>query len=284
MANTNQNINLRKLKQKRKSGKSKPNQNKKTENKSFYFFINRTLFFPKQGILVIGDLHLGYEAMLIKSGLLTPKMQNKKVISDLKSTFKEIKKKGYKLKKIVFLGDIKHAFAYEAEEKFSFREVYDFLQENLDEKDIIFIKGNHDTIDYTFNDKLKNYYICNAGKTGKDKDEKIAFIHGHESFPEVFDKKVKTIVMGHIHPSVLFNDPDTSKKEKYKCFLIGKYKGKEIIILPSFLTISIGQPVNNYDDIYEDYFSIIPRKKILDFNVHVVGEKEIYDFGKVKKL
>lgn len=258
--------------------KSKSNQDT-GKDESTYLFVERTLFFPKQGILVIGDLHLGYEAMLIKSGLLTPKMQNKRVISDLKKVFEKVKKKGFELKKIVFLGDIKHAFSYEAEEKFSFREVYTFLKENFNEKDIIFIKGNHDTIDYTFNDKLKNYYICSLN----DK-EKIAFVHGHESFPEVFDKKIKMIVMGHIHPSVLFKDPDTSKREKYKCFLTGKYKGKKIVILPSFLTISTGQPVNSYEDIYEDYFSIIPRKKILNFNVHVVGKEEIYDFGKVKNL
>jgi hypothetical protein len=57
-----------------------------------------------------------------------------------------------------------------------------------------------------------------------------------------------------------------------------------VVILPSFLDISIGQPVNEYSEGYEDYFSIIPKKTILKFDVHVVGKRKIYDFGKVRKL
>jgi hypothetical protein len=37
-------------------------------------------------------------------------------------------------------------------------------------------------------------------------------------------------------------------------------------------------------DNYEDYFSIIPKKYLLNFEVYIVGDKETYDFGKVIKL
>jgi len=59
-----------------------------------YEFIDRTLFFPKKGILVIGDLHIGYEAMLRQSGVLIPERQIKDIIKDLKNIFKEIKNRG----------------------------------------------------------------------------------------------------------------------------------------------------------------------------------------------
>ena len=64
-----------------------------------------------------------------------------------------------------------------------------------------------------------------------------------------------------------------------------KYRNKEVIILPSFLSISIGSPVNNYQDYgYEDGFSIIPKRVMLNFKVYVMGEDKIYDFGRIKKL
>jgi len=246
-----------------------------------YRFISKALYFPetktRKSILAIGDLHIGYEAMLIKTGLLTPMTQMKNLINELNSLIRKTNPG-----KIIFIGDIKHSFGYEAQERFSFKEAYEFLKKHFNEKDIIFIKGNHDTIDYSFENKLRNYYI-EKGRDGKDG---IAFIHGHKAFPEIYDKNVKTIVLGHIHPSVVFSDKDTSKKEKYKCFLTGKFKKKDVVILPSFFDISIGQPVNEYSEGYgyEDYFSIIPRKTILNFKVHAIGKDKVYDFGKVKKL
>lgn len=234
-----------------------------------YQFIGKALFLPKEKILVIGDLHIGYEAALIKSGFLAPKTQIKDLIQELRKTIEKTKPK-----KIIFVGDIEHSFGYEYQEKVNFREVMEFLIQYFKDKDIIFLKGNHDTIDYSFKGKMKNFYL--------KKD--IAFIHGHKDFKEIHDKKIKTIILGHIHPSVEFKDEHTNKKEKYKCFLTGKSLRKNIIIVPSFLTYNEGAPVNNYDFQYEDSFSIIPKKDILKFKVHAIGENKIYDFGKVKDL
>ncbi len=236
-----------------------------------YEFIDKSLFFPQQGILVIGDLHIGYEYMLQQSGILIPERQVKEIIGDLEKIFNKLKDK--KIKKIIFIGDIKHSFGFEWQEKNYFNEILEFVKKYLKEKDIILIKGNHDTIDYSFG-RMKNYYIKND----------IAFVHGHESFKKIFDKKIKTIVMGHIHPSVILSDKQGIKREKYKCFLIGKYKRKNIIIMPSFLATIEGTTINNLSDGYEDYFSIIPKKALMNFEVFVVGEDKVYGFGKVKEL
>lgn len=238
-----------------------------------YEFIDRTLFIPEKGILVVGDLHLGYEYMLKKSGILLPKNQIKQLIKDLEKIFKKIKTK-YKLKKIIFLGDIKHSFSFEWNEKNEFVEVLEFLKKYFNEKNIILIKGNHDTIDYSFNDKLKEIYT----KDG------IAFIHGHKNFNKLFDKKIKTIVMAHIHPSIIFYDKQTSKRERYKCFLKGKFKEKDIFILPSFLNLVEGTPINEYNINYDDSFSIIPKKSLMNFEVFVVGKDKIYNFKKLKNI
>jgi len=237
-----------------------------------YQFIDKSLFFPEKGILVIGDLHIGYEAMLRQSGVLVPKRQVKDIIEDLKRIFKIIKDKKWELKKIVFLGDIKHAFYFEPVEKNEFQEIIEFLGEKLPQENIILIKGNHDTIDYTFEGLMKPYYIEND----------IAFVHGDDIIKQVFDKKIKIIVMGHIHPSIILTEG--AKKEAFKCFLEGDYKGKRVIIMPSFLDFVEGTPVNNYKTDYIESFSIIPKITILNFQVHVIGKEKIYDFGKVKDI
>ena len=123
---------------------------------------------------------------------------------------------------------------------------------------------------------MKNFYV----------EDGIAFLHGHKSFPEIYDKNIDLIVMGHLHPSVVLEENPGIKKENYKCFLTGKYKKKEIIILPSFLSIIEGSRIKDYADekFYKDKkdFSIIPKKNLMGFRVHVVGQEENYSFGKVK--
>ncbi len=239
-----------------------------------YIFIGKTLFFPEKGILAVGDLHLGFEYRMQQSGVLVPEAQIEEIKEELKEVFDKIKEKNFKLKKIVFIGDIKHSFSYEWKEKNYFKEILNFLRKYIEDKNIILIKGNHDTIDYSFSDRLQDYFI----------EGEIAFTHGHEAFPEVFKNKIKTVVIGHLHPSIILSDKQNIKREKFKCFLIGKFKKKEVIILPSFLATIEGTTINNIKEEYENYFSIIPKKSLINFETFVVGEKEVYDFGKVKKL
>jgi hypothetical protein len=241
------------------------------EDKSKYQFINEALFFPEKGILVFGDLHLGYDYQIQQSGILIPERQ----IENIKERLgKIINKAKPKVNKIVFLGDISHSFGFEFEERDEFREIINFLSEKVSKENIILIKGNHDTMDYTFDKKIKPYHIGDG----------IAFLHGHESFPEIYGKNVNLIVSGHLHPSVILQESPGIKREMYKCFITGKTKGKSFIILPSFLRIAEGTPVNDYKEYYIESFAIIPRKDVLNAEVHVIGKDKIYRFGKVKEL
>jgi hypothetical protein len=238
-----------------------------------HVFISKTLFFPNQGILTIGDLHLGYDYMLQQAGISVPSMQTEDMIKEFKEIFTKIEKNKFKLKKVVFLGDIKHSFGFEKEEMFSFRKVADFISEKVGSENLILIRGNHDTIEYSFG-KMQDYFIQDG----------IAFVHGNESFLEIYDEKIKIIVMGHIHPSVILSDKSGIKKERFKCFLKGNFKKKEVFILPSFLESVEGTLVNNYNSDYDSLFSIIPKKDLLKFEVFVIGEDDTYGFGKVKDL
>jgi uncharacterized protein len=238
-----------------------------------YIFIDKTVFFPTLGILAVGDLHLGYELMLRQSGVGLPESQIDEIIDDLKKTFVKIKESNFQVKKIIFLGDIKHYFGFEYKERRIFDEILDFLKNYFEDKNIILIKGNHDKMDYS-GKKMKNYLI----KDG------ICFIHGHMAFPEIYDKEVKTIVMGHLHPSVIISDKANVKREKFKCFLIGEFHDKKVIILPSFFEIIEGTSVNDYREDYQSYFSILTKDVVMNSEIFVIGKDEIYDFGKIKNL
>ena len=242
-----------------------------------YLFLGKTLWFPKEKILAIGDLHLGFEASLKDSGLEIPLKQFEEAKEELETTLKSIKARYGKIEKIIFLGDISHHFGFKIGEKREINALIGFLRKYLEnENNIIFIRGNHEK-NYN-NGKLVDYYIS------KD----IAFIHGHRDFLEIYDKKINLIVMGHLHPTITLSDRMKIKREKYKCFLVGRYKKKDIIIVPSFLSITEGISANKFNDEkaggYD--FSIIPQSELANFRVFVckdIGE-EALDFGKLNEL
>jgi len=239
---------------------------------SEYILISKTIFFPEKGILAIGDLHLGYEEMLRNQGIIIPFNQIKITKKEIQEIINKIKSQKYKLKKIILLGDLKHHFEYQKSEKFVVREFIEFLKKFVSEENIIIIKGNHDIIKVA-GLKYHGFYIV----------DDIIFIHGHKNYEKIYDKKIKTIVMSHIHPAVLLKEKKGVKKEKYKCFLIGEFKKKNIIILPSFFPLVEGTEISE-EFMYKEGWSIIPKKILLNLNAYIIGENKIYNFGKLKNL
>jgi hypothetical protein len=233
-----------------------------------YKFFSKTLFFPEKKILVIGDLHLGYEEMLLKQGITFPLGQLEQTINEIKEIILEIKK-DYKIKKIILLGDLKHHFNFDIEEKFQVRKLVTFLREFVDEKNIILIKGNHDKVEL---DRMKyqDFWI----------EDDVAFFHGDKLLDEVLDKRIKTWVIGHIHPSVIIKDKTGIKKEKYKCFFVGKFKRKNLIVVPSFFHFIEGSELNESYK-HREGFSIISERKLEIFEKFVAGKDQVYDFGKL---
>jgi len=242
-----------------------------------YEFIGKALFFPKERILAIGDLHLGYESSLRSRGLEVPIKQFEEMLEELERTIRHIRVKFGKIQEIVFLGDIKHHFNYLATEKEEIKKLISFLRkQGIEENNIIFIRGNHEKNDKS--GKYVDYYVV------KD----IAFVHGHREFLEIYGKDINQIVMGHIHPTVTLRDKMKIKSEKYKCFLVGRYKKKYFLIVPSFISITEGVSMSEFDDEkaggYD--FSIIPNKELENFEVFTVSElgEEALNFGKLKDI
>ncbi len=233
-------------------------------------FIDKTLYFPKDKILVIADLHIGYEESLNEKGIFIPRSQFKETVKDLKKILRKIKSK--KLKKIIILGDLKHEFGKISRQEW--REVGKILDIFKDKSEkIVLVKGNHDTILEPIAERkdveIKNYYVF----------KEFCFLHGHKLFENCLNKKIKIIILGHRHPAVMLSDK--YKREKYKCFLVGKWKNKKIIILPSFFPIIEGSDIVNYGE--NKLF--IKEKCLKNFEVFIpISEKEVYRFGKLKTI
>ena len=234
-------------------------------------FIDKSLLLEKEAsgrkekILVIADLHIGYEEALNEQGIFLPRIQMKQIFSDLEKIFKQIGK----IEEIVILGDLKHEFgSISGQEWRDVLALLDFLQEKC--KKIILVKGNHDTILEPIAKKKNNLSIVNYYIEGEN-----AFIHGHKLFIEILDKKVKNLFLGHRHPAVVLRKG--AKSESYKCFLVGKWKGKNVYLLPSFFPLVEGS------DVFVEDTNLFTKFNLKEFDVYAVGDK-VYKFGKLGKF
>ena len=225
----------------------------------------------RKKILVIGDLHLGYEEVLNEAGVFVTREMFKEMIEYFDRVFERIGEVDY----VILLGDVKHEFGGILRQEWNdVLGLFDYLEGKLEKKgEIVIIKGNHDTILEPIVRKrkrirLENYFIVRD----------YCFVHGDREFKEMKDKEIKYWIMGHGHPAVKISD--RIKIEKYKCFLRGKYKGKEIIMVPSFFEYSEGSdPRENDLEMAWDF-------NYNKFNVKIVGENdlEVRDFGKLGEL
>lgn len=223
--------------------------------------IDLALYIKKHKILVIGDIHIGYEESLNKQGILIPRFQFKDVIERLESILNKVK-----VELIVITGDLKHEFGRISEQEW--RETLKVLDLLLKHGKVILLKGNHDTIlgpiankrNVKFQDHLlvDDIYICHGDKIPSDL------------------QKAKTIIIGHEHPAISLKEG--VRVEKFKCYLKGRFRRKTLIVQPSFLLITEGT-----DIMQEKLLSPFLHQKLDNFEVFVVGDK-VYKFGKLKDL
>ena len=218
--------------------------------------VDLSLYLEKEKTLVISDLHLGYEESLNKQGLLIPRFQIKEIKEKLRNILKKVE-----VKKVILNGDLKHDFG-----SISFSEWNQILDliDFFENKEVIIIKGNHDVILNPIV-KKRNIKLVDRYDTNN-----ISIAHGDSILKDL----KKTIIIGHEHPAISFRD---RPGELYKCFLKGKYKNHELIVLPSFNQVYPGSDINK-ENILSPYI-----KNIKNFEVFIVEDK-VYNFGKLSKI
>ncbi len=148
----------------------------------------------KTRIMVIADLHIGWEMSLSKKGIHVP-TQTPKLLKKLATLVSE-----YKPAKLLILGDVKHTIA--TAQIGEWQDVPEFFNQLTKQKlQTSVIRGNHDgNLEPLLPENIE--LLPATGIALGD----IGFFHGHKwPFPAIL--KCKTLVMGHIHPTVAFHDP-----------------------------------------------------------------------------
>lgn len=145
-------------------------------------------------VLVVADLHIGWEIALSEKGIHVP-TQMPKLLQKIKALIGS-----YKPKKLLIIGDVKHTVA--TAEISEWHDVPDFFAElKAHVKEIHLIRGNHDgNLEPLLPEGIK--ILPSSGTVIED----VGFFHGHR-WPSPALLKCKTIVMGHVHPVVGFRDP-----------------------------------------------------------------------------
>jgi len=220
-------------------------------------------------MLVCTDLHLGYEGAMSKNGMLLPKANLKNILASIDEA---IKLTG--AKHLLVDGDIKNEFSgVEVEE---FNELYDFIhfisQKGLS---LTLIKGNHDN----FVERYKSAFSFEVYRQ-QHRYGNYLFFHGEEMPQSLGDASM--LIMGHEHPAITVYT-SAGKAERIRCFLIGSYKGRELMVLPAMSYYSPGTSVN-----------VVPKEELLapmfkhvkvdDMTAIAVGYGSTINFGKIGML
>ena len=223
-------------------------------------------------ILVVGDLHLGYEESLNNSGVFVSRAMFDEIIVDFDKVFDRLGEEGKNVEKVVLLGDVKHAFGENLRQEWNdVLALFDYFLEKRKVGEIIVTRGNHDNYLKTIAGKrsvrVEDYYIV----------DEYCFVHGDKEYGEMDGKGIKYWIMGHGHPAVRIGDG--TKTEKYKCFLTGKYKSREVIVVPSFIEYNEGSDPRENDLGFPWDFDLNK------FEVRVVGEDlKALSFGRLGKM
>ncbi|MFH2020397.1 MAG: metallophosphoesterase [archaeon] len=225
--------------------------------------VDLALFIKKPKILVISDLQLGYEENLNKSGILIPRTQSDDSIKRIGRLIEKTKPS-----KIILNGDIKHEFGRISESEWSqVLRVVRFCQEK---SELVMLKGNHDNMLMPIAAKQKLLLLEYFEK------ENIYICHGHLIPDDKDYARAKIVIIGHEHPAITL--VEGARREKYKCFLLGSYKNKALIVLPSFNNLTEGSDV-----LTEKILSPFLQQRLGNFEAFVIAD-EVMPFGKLKAL
>jgi len=221
------------------------------------------VYLPKAKTLVIGDLQLGMEQQLRDTGSTIFYEQAVQMLGLIETLLVQTGATN-----LVINGDLKHDFG-----KVLFQERNDItmLLSTLRKKIMItVVRGNHDTMTASVLQGL-DVSLVDAWSS-----EGVLVLHGHKLPDETAGefKNAELIVIGHVHPAITLSDG--VRKERYKCFLLGKYKKKQLLVLPSFSTIVEGS----------DILQVASNSPLLQGDssrVYVLAD-EIRPFGTIKQL
>lgn len=177
-------------------------------------------------VMVISDLHMGYESAMESEGLHLPRINTQGIRESLHRCLHR-----YEPGTVVILGDIKHDFRrpdYECRQ-----EILEILELISETAEPVLVRGNHDNF-------LQNilagtrYQLLDRFQAGM-----FFMEHGHE------DSGSRPMVIGHEHPSLRIYD-QIGAHVKLPCFLWAHRE--QVLVIPSFSYLSGGNDISTGDN------------------------------------
>ena len=229
--------------------------------------IDYGLFFEKHRTLIVSDFQFGHEGQLIEKGVLLPPTQYKEARTRLEAIYGE---RG-RVQETIIAGDLKHEFGRISEQEWQdILNIVAFMQRNSER--VTLVQGNHDKLLGPLAQKRGLEVVMSRSFAD------VLVLHGDVVPLEAESEEVKTIVIGHEHPAVLLNDG--VRREQVKCFLKGKWHGKNLIVLPSFDALTEGTNI-----LREKKLSPFLQGDLGDFEAFVpLNSRETLYFGKLGNL
>jgi hypothetical protein len=216
------------------------------------------LWLPRDRVLAISDLHLGYEGAMQEAGVAIPRRQKGVMLERLGRLLDR-----YAPEKVIVDGDFKHEFSRNLEEEWKdVQDVLDFLYKRTVP---VLVRGNHD-----------NYLMQILSKKGLDLHRKyeaggFTFVHGHDD-PGVSGP----LVLGHEHPAVKLRD-DLGATFSLPAFVVDP----DLILLPAFSPLALGVDVTEQPKMSP----LLRDRDLSDARVYAIDDGEgLMDFGRVRNL
>ncbi len=263
----------------------------------------------EERVLVIADLHLGWEVTLARQGIHIPS-QVPRLLDKLRKIINDTHPQ-----QLVLLGDVKHAVGkVELEEWKYVPEFFESLVEII--KNVQVVPGNHDGN----LEPLTPPVVKIHRSPGIVFWDTVGLFHGH-AWPSPALLGCRYLIMGHLHPVVVFRDPlgfritrqvwvraksngpklaegvlkyqdvkyQGDPKEKFASEYGVVVADAECIIMPSFNDYLGGQPINRsasegWSELYKEYLGPVLRSGAIDFED---GEAYLFDgtyLGKIQEL
>ncbi len=191
-------------------------------------FVDLALYVPTYQALIIADVHLGFEEALHEEGTLVPRGHFRQLMERLERILAHVGIDPERpLEQLIINGDLSHRFGFLSAPEW--KETREFLQRVREiSRHVVIIEGNHDAHLNVVTEDLGGIQVARFYKLGH-----LLFIHG-DSAPDPLPSHTKMILMGHEHPAVGLRDSVTGRIELYKCFLVGCYHNRRLVVLPSF--------------------------------------------------
>ncbi len=259
--------------------------------------------------IVIADLHLGWEVTLARQGIHVPS-QVPRLLEKLRKILEDTRPD-----LLILLGDVKHTVSKVEFEEWKFvPEFFDKLVEIIPSVEVV--PGNHDGN----LEPLTPPSVKINKSNGMILWDTVGLFHGH-AWPAPPLLGCKYLVMGHLHPVVVFKD-QLGFRITRQAWVRAKSEGKKLaegilkredakfegdpaeeaqkkfgvsitdadcIIMPSFNDYLGGQPINKsyqegWTELFKEYMGPVLRSGAVDFEN---GEAYLFDgtfLGKVQDL